>query len=93
MSEFVLCVVASVGLCLLVAAAVSIIGKLQFTQKRECILSDAVRAAEQIYGVGNGEAKRRYVREIVKQHGRDGIERYQLEAEVWRMKQERDATE
>ena len=42
-----------------------------------------VEAAEQLYGPGKGEAKRRYVRERMKQKGLQQLSREDLEATVY----------
>jgi hypothetical protein len=47
-------------------------------------LNMLVMAAEQLYGPGKGEAKRRYVREKAKQHGIKA-DREDLEAAVYKL--------
>ncbi len=52
-------------------------------EKLRQLLLELVRAAEQIYGPGNGEAKRAYVEEKLKQSGYTSVEREKLEAAVY----------
>ncbi|MEN6304633.1 MAG: hypothetical protein ABFD96_18020 [Armatimonadia bacterium] len=53
-------------------------------RKRKLVLA-LVRAAEQLYGPGKGEAKRRYVREKAKQSGLGEVAREQVEAAVYEL--------
>ncbi len=52
-------------------------------EKLRRLLLELVSAAEQIYGPGNGEAKRAYVEEKLKQSGYTSVERDKLEAAVY----------
>jgi len=52
------------------------------------VLLALVQAAEQLYGAGKGEAKRRFVRERMKQKGLQDLGREELEAAVYVMKRE-----
>lgn len=52
------------------------------------VLLALVRAAEQLYGPGKGEAKRRYVREKMKQNGLGQLNRESLEAAVYEVSKE-----
>jgi len=52
-------------------------------EKLRQLLLELVRAAEQIYGPGNGEAKRRYVTEKLKQKGYPNVDRDTVEAMVY----------
>jgi len=47
-----------------------------------------VRAAEQIYGPGKGETKRRFVRERMQRRGLGEVAREDLEAAVWLLRLE-----
>lgn len=47
------------------------------------LLLELVRAAEQIYGPGNGEAKRAFVEEKLKASGYTDVEREKIEAAVF----------
>jgi hypothetical protein len=49
------------------------------------ILNTLVEAAEQLYGPGKGEAKRRFVREKLKQQGLQQVGREELEAAVYNL--------
>jgi hypothetical protein len=55
-------------------------------EKLKAALLALVQAAEQIYGPGKGEAKRRYVREKMKQAGLQSLSREDMEAAVYQMK-------
>jgi len=50
------------------------------------VLMALVQAAEQLYGAGKGEAKRRFVREKMKQKGLADLGREELEAAVYQLK-------
>lgn len=52
-------------------------------EKLRRLLLELVSAAEQIYGPGNGEAKRRYVTEKLKQKGYANVDRDTVEAMVY----------
>jgi hypothetical protein len=71
---------------LLIAAGLALvrqyIQRLKHEKLRQLLL-ELVRAAEQIYGPGNGEAKRRYVTEKLKQKGYANVDREQVEAMVY----------
>jgi hypothetical protein len=62
-------------------------GQLRDERTRKVLLA-LVQAAEQLYGPGKGEAKRRFVREKMKQKGLGDLGREELEAAVYRMKAE-----
>lgn len=49
------------------------------------VLMTLVEAAEQLYGPGKGEAKRRFVREKLRQKGLQQVSREELEAAVYRL--------
>ncbi len=57
------------------------------SQRRWYVLAVLVKAAEQLYGPGKGEAKRRYVRERMKQSGLEKLGREDLEAAVYQLNQ------
>ena len=71
---------------LLLAAALGLVrryvGKIEDERLRQLIL-ELVQAAEQIYGPCNGEAKRRYVVEKLRETGRGKVDRNKLEAAVY----------
>jgi len=75
------------GVGLAVAAAVIALLREYASRVRDerlrAILTALVEAAEQIYGPGNGDAKRRYVRERMKQKGLTELGREDLEAAVY----------
>lgn len=52
----------------------------------EAVLTMLVQSAEQLYGPGKGEAKRRFVREKMKQNGLADLGREELESAVYEMK-------
>jgi len=60
-------------------------GQLKDAKTRQLLLA-LVQAAEQIYGPGKGEAKRRFVREKMKEKGLASAGREDMEAAVYRMK-------
>lgn len=74
-------VVGLMALALVVWAMVVVIKSLG-ADCRNRVLADLVAAAEQIYGPGNGEAKRRYVLERIRARGWK-YDRDKLEAEVY----------
>lgn len=71
---------------LLIAAGLALVRqyvqRLKDERLRQLLL-ELVRAAEQIYGPGNGEAKRRYVTEKLRQKGYPHVNREQVEAMVY----------
>ena len=73
---------------LLIAAALTLVRqyvqRLRDERLRQLLL-ELVRAAEQIYGPGNGEAKRRYVTEKLRESGYMGVAREQVEAMVYEL--------
>lgn len=60
-------------------------GQLKDAKTRQILLA-LVQAAEQIHGPGKGEAKRRFVREKMKEKGLASLAREDLEAAVYKMK-------
>lgn len=60
---------------------------LQDERLRNLLLA-LVKAAEQLYGPGKGEAKRQYVREKMKQKGLASLTRDDMEAAVYELKAE-----
>ncbi len=52
------------------------------------LLLDLVQSAEQIYGPGRGDDKRRYVMDQLKQKGMSDVQRHALEATVYQMQSE-----
>lgn len=68
----------------LVGVARGYIQKIKEEQLREALLA-LVQAAEQLYGPGKGEAKRRFVREKLKQKGLKEAGREEIEAAVYRL--------
>lgn len=60
------------------------IGKLKDERARK-LLQALVEAAEQLYGPGKGEAKRRFVRERLKQQGLTTVSREDVEAAVYQL--------
>lgn len=54
-------------------------------ERMRALLMTLVEAAEQLYGPGKGEAKRRFVRERLKQKGLHQVSREELEAAVYRL--------
>ncbi|MFP4250214.1 MAG: hypothetical protein ACLFU7_11185 [Armatimonadota bacterium] len=52
-------------------------------EKLRQLLLELVKSAEQIYGSGNGEAKRLYVTEKLKQKGYPNVDRDAVEAMVY----------
>jgi len=52
-------------------------------RRRYRIIASAVCAAEQLYGPGKGEAKRRFVRERTQGRVRPDLSRDELEEAVW----------
>lgn len=83
-------VVPGLGAALLVAV-ISFVrqyaAQLKDEKMRQALLA-LVQAAEQLYGAGKGEAKRRFVREKMKQKGLDDLGREELEAAVYKLKAE-----
>lgn len=57
------------------------------SERQRQILLALVKAAEQLYGEGKGEAKRRFVRERMKQKGLGDLGREELEAAVYELGQ------
>lgn len=55
-------------------------------ERLRALLTTLVEAAEQLYGPGKGEAKRRFVRERLRQKGLQQVSREELEAAVYRLK-------
>ncbi len=71
------------ALCIAAARYMQSLGNESRARLRYAAIATAVRGAEQLYGPGKGEAKRRFVREKMKQQlGRD-IDRVELEEAVW----------
>jgi hypothetical protein len=83
-------VVPGLGAALLVAAIAFVreYAKQMKDERVRKVLEALVQAAEQLYGPGKGEAKRRFVREKMKQNGLGELGREALEAEVYRLKAE-----
>lgn len=78
--------VGSVLLVGLFSLARALAGQLKSERQQEALLA-LVKAAEQLYGEGKGEAKRRFVRERMKQQGLKELGREQIEAAVFEIKQ------
>ncbi len=57
-------------------------------ERLRALLLALVKAAEQIYGPGQGEAKRDYVLQQARLRGLSAVKRADLEAAVWQMKRE-----
>jgi len=72
------------GLLLVLAfqVATHYIGKIR-DERLRALLYELVKAAEQIYGAGNGPAKLRYVEEQATRRGLGGVTRDAIEASVW----------
>ena len=83
-------VVPGLGAALLVAltAFVREYAKQMKDERVRKVLELLVQAAEQLYGPGKGEAKRRFVREKMKQSGLADQGREALEAAVYKLKAE-----
>jgi hypothetical protein len=83
-------VVPGLGAALLVAlvAFVREYAKQMKDERVRKVLELLVQAAEQLYGAGKGEAKRRFVREKMKQNGLQDLGREALEAAVYKLKTE-----
>lgn len=81
-------VVPGLGAALLVAVIAFVrqyAKSLQDERLRNLLLA-LVKAAEQLYGPGKGEAKRRYVREKMKEKGLQTLSREDMEAAVYELK-------
>lgn len=62
-------------------------GRIKDAQLQQIVLT-LVQAAEQIYGPGKGDAKRRFVRDKLKQRGLTDVSREDVEAAVYQMSQQ-----
>ena len=79
--------IALVVLCLSLVAVLSRYRARQWRARRDEELTCFVCAAEVLYRADNGEAKRRFVYEKMKEAGIENDWRERLEYAVWRMKQ------
>jgi len=57
-------------------------------ERLRALLLALAKAAEQIYGPGQGEVKRNYVLQQARLRGLNGVKSADLEAAVWEMKRE-----